>query len=118
MSQETLGERLKRVRQERELGLRAAAAKAGISATYLSRIENNQDPSPPTEKTIRALAELLDDDFDELMQLAGRVPEDVGAMITGDPQMPEFLRTAREQNVTAKDLLAMLEAAKKKRRGK
>lgn len=114
VKREKLGERIKRVRQERELGLRETAAKVGISATYLSRIENCQDPSPPTEKTIRALAELLEDDFDELMRLAGRVPEDVQKVLKADPKMAAFLRTARQQKVSGAELLEMLDARKKR----
>jgi len=55
VKREKLGERIKRIRQARELGLRETAAKVGISSTYLSRIENCQDPTPPKEKVIRTL---------------------------------------------------------------
>ncbi len=113
MKREKLGERIKRVRQERQLGLRELAGKLGISATYLSRIETCQEASPPAEKVIRNLADLLQDNFDELMQLAGRVPEEVEDLIKGDPDMPAFLRTARDKNVSGADLMKML----KKRKG-
>lgn len=113
MNQEKLGERIKRVRQSREIGLRQAAKKLDISATYLSRIENCQESSPPAERVIRALADLLEDDFDELMQLAGRVPQDVEHVIKTDPQMPAFLRTAHAQNVSGAALLEMLRKARK-----
>lgn len=112
-NQEKLGRRLKRVRLAREWSLRETAGKLGISPTYLSRVENCLEPSPPTEKMIRALAEVLDDDFDELMQLAGRVPEDVERLIKADPDMPVMLRRAREQNVTGAELLQWLESKKK-----
>jgi len=117
VKREKLGERIKRLRKEQDLGLRVAATQLGISATYLSRIENCQESSPPAERVIRACADLFEDDFDELMQLAGRVPEDVEEMIMRDPGMPAFLRTAREQKVSAADLMKLLEA-KKKRGGK
>lgn len=113
MKREKLGERIKRVRQERQLGLRELAGKLAISATYLSRIETCQEASPPAEKVIRNLADLLQDNFDELMQLAGRVPEEVEDLIKGDPDMPAFLRTARDKNVSGADLMKML----KKRKG-
>lgn len=105
---EKLGERIKRVRLEREFGLRETAAKVGMSPTYLSRIETCQETSPPSEEKIRALAKLLDDDFDELMQLAGRVPEDVEQVVVGDPDMPEFLRIARKKRLSGADLIDML----------
>ena len=113
VKREKLGERIRRVRQERGLGLRETAKRIDISATYLSRIENCQESSPPAEKVIRELADLLEDNFDELMQLAGRVPEDVEHVIKTDPDMPTFLRTAREKNVSAAEMLEWL----KKRKG-
>lgn len=105
---EKLGERIRRVRQERRLGLRETATKVGISAAYLSRIETMDEKSPPAEKVLRALADLLCDDFDTLMQLAGRIPEDVEAVIKTDPDMPEFLRTVRSQNLTGAELMDLL----------
>lgn len=105
---ETLGERIKRIRLSQKLGLRETAIKVSISATYLSRIENNLEPNP-TEEKIRALADVLEDSFDELMQLAGRVPTEVTDMIKADSNMPAFLRRAREQNVSAEKLMELLE---------
>ena len=55
VKREKLGHRLKRVRIARDLSLRETANKVGVSPTYLSRVENCLDPSPPTEKTLRAL---------------------------------------------------------------
>jgi len=105
---ETLGDRLKRKRSERGLGLRATAIKVGVSATYLSRVENNLEANP-TEEKIRALAVVLQDNFDELMQLAGRVPVDVTDFIKTDLNMPAFLRRARDNNISAEELMKMLE---------
>lgn len=110
---EKFGERIRRIRKERGLGLRETAAKAGMSATYLSRIETKDAKSPPGEEKLRALAKVLDDDPDILMTLAGRVSEDVEKIITGDARMPEFLRVARE-HLTGDQLLELLDAQRKK----
>ncbi|MBI3184656.1 MAG: helix-turn-helix transcriptional regulator [Myxococcales bacterium] len=110
---ERLGERIRRLRKERKLGLRETAEKAGMSASFLSRIESNDEKSPPDEEKIRALAKVLGDDSDILMTLAGRIPQDVKKVITGDPTMPEFLRTARKHNVTGDELRQLLESKKK-----
>lgn len=106
---ETLGERLKRLRDSRKLGLRETAIKVGISATYLSRLEKNQETSPPSEEKIRALSVVLQDNFDELMQLAGRVSSEVAEMIKADTNMPAFLRRAREKNLSAERLLKLID---------
>lgn len=113
---ERLGERIRRKRGEHKLGLRETATKVGISATYLSRIETMDEKTPPAEDVIRKLAKLLNDDFDELMQLAGRVPQDVEKVIKNDPGMPAFLRSAKEQNYSGDDLMKLLEAQKKGKR--
>lgn len=110
---ERLGERIRRKRAEQKLGLRETATKVGISPTYLSRIETMDEKTPPAEDVIQKLATLLNDDFDELMQLAGRVPEDVEKLIKADPDMPVMLRRAREQNVTGAEFLEWLETKKK-----
>ena len=67
MKSETLGERIRRCRTERGIGLRETARQAGISATFLSRIETGAEKAIPAEKVIRKLAAILEDDFDELM---------------------------------------------------
>ena len=113
---ERLGERIRRKRAEHKLGLRETATKVGISPTYLSRIETMDEKTPPAEEVIRKLATLLNDDFDELMQLAGRVPEDVEKVIKGDPSMPAFLRTAKEQKLSGEELRKILEAHNKGKR--
>ena len=110
---ETLGDRIRRRRKELNQGLRATAKKIGISATFLSRVENNAEKASPSEEVIRKLANVLDDDFDELMQLAGRVPKDVSEVIKSDPRMPEFLRKAHEKNLSADDLMKLLNGKKK-----
>lgn len=112
---ETLGARLKRMRSFCGLGLRETANKVGISATYLSRIENNAETSPPSEEKILKLAEVLNDNFDDLMRLAGRVPGEVTDLIKSDSSMPAFLRRAKEDNVSATELLKMLEERKSKK---
>lgn len=105
---ERLGERIRRKRAELKLGLRETAAKVGISPTYLSRIETMDEKTPPAEDVIRKLATLLNDNFDELMQLAGRVPEDVEKVIKSDPTMSAFLRTAKQHKLSGDDLMKLL----------
>ena len=53
-------------------------------------------------------------DFDELMRLAGRFTDDVKEFLTQDEAMPAFLREAREENLSGRELLEML---RKRRQG-
>ena len=111
---EAFGELIRRLRKERHLGLRDTAEKVGITAGYLSRIEKGVEQYPPREEIIRQLAELLEQDFDLLMQLAGRVSGEMKDLFGDDPKLPEFLRAAREQKLTGEDLLKMLKRKRKK----
>jgi len=110
---ETLGERIRRVRKERGLGLRQTATKTGISATFLSRVETGKEAATPSEDTLRKIAEVLGDDFDELMHLAGRIPTSFKDYMKADPGMPEFMRRAKESNISSDKLMELLEKAKK-----
>lgn len=84
-----------------------------ISAAYLSRIETSEERTPPAEKVIKDIANLLEDNFDELMRLAGRIPSDVKDYITMEG-MPQFLRTAKDRKFTAKELEQLLQEKKRK----
>ena len=105
---ESFGETIRARRLERGLGLRQAAKLYGISPTYLSRIENKAERNPPREEVIRKMAEVLADDFDELMRLAGRFTDDTKAYLNRDKAMPAFLRQLREEDLSGEELLAIL----------
>ena len=110
---ETLGQRIRRKR-EGKFGLREMAKKLDISAAYLSRIETEDEKTPPAEAVILKIANLLEDDFDELMSLAGRVSADVQGFIARDPGLPQFLRSAHQRGLTAEDLEKMINKKKGK----
>ena len=92
---ERFGARVRRLREERGIGLRPLARMIAVSATYLSKIERDELP-PPAEERVKEIARLLDQDPDELLALAGRVASDLGAIIRERPrEMASFLRTVR-----------------------
>lgn len=69
----TFGQRLRELRRERGITLRAAAEKIGRDFTYLSKIENDRC-LPPSAEVIVALADLLDSDAEELAILGDKPP--------------------------------------------
>jgi transcriptional regulator with XRE-family HTH domain len=110
------GERLRELRRDRGLTLRALAEAVGVDFTYLSKIENEKAGYLPGADTIRALAEALEADPLELLELANKVP----------PEMERFARSAharrflqRAQEIASPDdwdaLLKMLEERQKSR---
>ena len=114
LQREQLGERIKRLRKEFEFGLRETAKKLGISASYLSQIETGQLKTPPAPKVLQDLAKLLGDDFDTLLLLAGRVPQDIEVTIVSDRALTTFLRTASERGYSGDELIELLAQDRRK----
>jgi transcriptional regulator with XRE-family HTH domain len=73
------GSKLKKLRKKAGLTQREVAERAGIDATYLSKIENGVMP-PPTKGIIIRLAQVLERNINELMSLAGKNPVDIARM--------------------------------------
>ena len=68
----------------------------GVSPTYLSQVEQ-EHVMPPTADRVKRMAEILDENADALTALAGRLPDDLPAIIMQHPtQMPELVREAGE----------------------
>ena len=84
-----------RIRERREaslpldphlLSLRQVAARIGVEPSYLSKVERGRVP-PPSAATIMGLAKALAMDPDELLALAGKIPEDVRRTILKRPKL-------------------------------
>lgn len=68
----TLGDRIRELREERDLTLRDVAAELDVSASFISDIElGRRDPS---DERIRQLARILGTTQDELDQFSPRLP--------------------------------------------
>lgn len=99
----TFGDRLRDLRKQANLSQRELAAKAEIDFTYLSKIENSM-MGPPSEKTIEKIAEALKADSGDLILLAQKVPSDLRAVITTNPDAVQVLRTIRNKRYAEKDM--------------
>jgi transcriptional regulator with XRE-family HTH domain len=69
---------------QRGIGLRKLAMTIGISPTYLSKIERGEMP-PPAERQVVALANVLGQDKDVFLGMAGRIASDLPAIIQKNP---------------------------------
>lgn len=85
------GVRLRELRKKAGLSLRQLADQIGVNFSYLSKIESGALPAP-SEKVILKLAEVLKTDKDELLTLAGKIPDDI-LEILRDREALEFLRS-------------------------
>ena len=113
---QTFGQVLREARLAKGITLRKFAEMVGISPTYLSQVEPDH-VDPPTAERVHTMANLLGANADEWTALAGRVPEDLPAIIQKEPTaMPELLREA--SGLTADQLRYLREQARKlKERG-
>ncbi len=85
------GSYLRKRREEHRAGdskfsVRQLAGRVGIEPSYLSKIERGQQP-PPSEKTIAALANELNEDPDVLLALAGKVSGELQSIIRRRPKL-------------------------------
>jgi transcriptional regulator with XRE-family HTH domain len=88
------GLRLQDLRRARRLSIRRTALLAGISDTYLSRLERGTVP-PPAHSTVTRLAAVLHADVDELDALAVRIPDDIQARVLRRPRLlNDLIRSA------------------------
>jgi transcriptional regulator with XRE-family HTH domain len=87
---ENLGGRLKRARQKSGLALREVARQLGVSASFVSQMENGK--STPSVATLYSMAQLLDVSIDELFS-------------------GEHVDAARDHNPAARDSSTMAPAA-------
>lgn len=81
---------------DRRYSLRGVAGLVGIQPSYLSKIERDLE-APPGEETIKRLAEVLEQDPDLLLAMAGKISSDLRRIILQRPGlMSELLRELKE----------------------
>ena len=108
---EKFGAFVRREREARDIGLREMAKKIAVSPTYLSKIERDEFP-PPAEDKVRAIAEIIECDVDDLLARAGRVSSDISDIIKRRPvELADLLRTTK--GLTAEDIVRLTRQAKK-----
>ena len=108
------GETIREMRQAQQMGLRAAADRLGISPAYLSRIERGKE-RPPKPALVKQLATLLGGDSDFLFRLAESTDPELAAYVHSMPNVPEFLRTAKEMRLTSDDFAVLIEDVKRRK---
>ena len=88
------GQMLREKRLAKGHSLRSFAKLVDVSPTYLSQVEQG-NVLPPTADRVKRMAEMLGENSDEWIALAGRVSKDLSEIIQKHPtEMPELLREA------------------------
>ena len=97
----TFGQYLRKRREELreadpQFSIRKVAGRVGVEPSYLSKVERGLQP-PPSEQTTRALAEVLNEDVDVLLALAGKVSSDLAEIIRSRPRLfADLLRQLKD----------------------
>lgn len=94
---QSFGEIIRQARKEKGYSQRELAQRLSLDFTYLSKLENNRADYPPKEDVIRMLAQNLQLDEEELIFLAGRIPQrDEDFLKQHYKTMPTLFRRMRE----------------------
>jgi transcriptional regulator with XRE-family HTH domain len=100
-----LGDLIKQVRMKKKYSQKQLADLLEIDFSYLSKLENHRLEYPPKEYIIRGLAHYLELDKEELMFMAGRIPQRDEEWIKQNyKNMAILLRKMRENPQFAKKI--------------
>ena len=76
--------------------IRQVAARIDVQPSYLSKVERGQE-APPSEKTLRRLAQDLGEDVDMLLALGGKISSDLAQIIRKRPMLfAELIRDLKD----------------------
>ena len=94
---QSFGTLIRQARKEKGYSQRQLAKLLGVDFTYLSKLENDRADYAPKEEVIRSLAIHLDLDEEELIFLAGRIPQQEEDFLKQNyKNMPTLFRRMRE----------------------
>ena len=91
MGKNEFGQMLRELRKKAGLSQRGLGDKVNVDFTYISKIESGAKP-PPSKKVIIKLATILNIDEEEMLILAGKIPEDIAEMLR-NPGVIRYLRS-------------------------
>lgn len=115
MKEKTFGQRLRELRKANNLSQRDLADRVGLDFTYLSKIENDK-MGPPAADNISKLAELLGADSDELLALAGKVPQGLGETLKKSEGARMFYRSTKDMDLSEADWQKLLQDLKSRKK--
>ena len=119
----TFGEYLKHKREEKQISLREVARTLGVSAPFLSDVENNRR-GPLTEERLADLAKVLNlnekekaEMYDIVGKQKGLLAPDLNPYVTERPYVNAALRTARNLEANEEDWQRFVDNLIKRKNG-
>jgi len=110
----TLGERIRELREQKDISLRELAKKLEISAAFLSDVELNR--RFPSEEVLAKIAKQLNQPVEDLKAFDTRPPmEELKRITASNPLMGVALRRVVEKKVSASELIDLLKKAEKRK---
>jgi transcriptional regulator with XRE-family HTH domain len=110
----TLGERIRELREQKDISLRELAKKLDLSAAFLSDVELGR--RFPSDDVLAKIAKQLDQSVKELEAFDTRPPmEALKRLTSSNPLMGVALRRVVEKNVSASELIALLKKVEKRK---
>jgi transcriptional regulator with XRE-family HTH domain len=109
----TLGERIRQLRLEKKLSMRALALKAGIkSVAFIADIEKGY--RKPAPENLERLAQALETPLEELRELDDRAPvSEIRRLVEENPEWAmafrKMVKEAQSSKLTPRGLVKMIE---------
>src|SRR5260370_33064601 len=112
----SLGQRIRELRDEKDMSTRELANKRPISIAFLSDIELGR--RHPSDKILRAIAKALDTPFEELQKYDTRpIVEEFNRRFLTDPRINFAYRRLFDENFSAEEIVKLAdEKAKQKQK--
>lgn len=111
----TLGQRIRELREAKDLSLREFAKKLGdLSAPFVSDVELGR--RFPSEKVLEKMAHVLGEEPDELRRYDSRPPlEELKRMAASNPTYGFALRKMADGDISAEELMKFLDKKAQKK---
>lgn len=111
----TFGQKIRELREEKDLSLRELAKEIQVSAAFLSDIELGR--RYPSDKILLSISEKLGTSTDELRTYDTRAPiEGLKRLANSDPNYALAFRRVIDKNVSSEELLEFIKKRNKKKK--
>jgi transcriptional regulator with XRE-family HTH domain len=112
----TLGEKIRELREKKDISLREFARQLGdLSAAFISDVELGR--RFPSEKVLKQMAEILGTDAEDLLKYDTRPPMDeLKRLAASDPTYGVLLRTIAEKSFDPREVTKFINKSSEKKK--